>query len=344
MSYIVFDMEWNQPMCAAQPQKGRNGVRLTGEIIQIGAVRLSPDGKPGEQFSMCVRPRFYKRLNKRVRELTGITKEQLSGAEDFSQVGQRFAEFCGNEAILLAWGFDDVPILRQNLIAWDMDAAICEHSYNLQTIFNMQTDGGKGQRSLAFALEHFGIVPVLEAHNALHDAYHTALVCAHLDLEAGIAAYGKGNAGALWEHPLLEESFAPYTSKRAAFADEQVSKMRCPVCKNAIETTKWVPKGGGYYIALGSCPECGDFLGRIKFTAVNKSVFSLVRTCFQGSKYASEHYNAVLEKAEERKAAFKERMHKQKKHRLPEKRQTADTPSEHVEAQTASNGKPDTES
>lgn len=321
MSYIVFDLEWNQPMCAAQPKKGRNGVQLAGEIIQIGAVRLTPDGRPGEQFSMCVRPRFYKRLNKRVQELTGITKEQLSEAADFSEAGARFAAFCGKDAVLLTWGFDDVPILRQNLIAWDMDVTICEHFYNLQTIFNQQTDGGKEQRSLAFALEYFGIIPALEAHNALHDAYHTALVCAHLDLAAGIAAYGGGSAGALWEHPLLEESFAPYKSKRAAFSDEQVARMRCPLCRRTIETTKWVPKGGGYYIALGHCEACGDFLGRIKFTAVSKDVFSLVRTCFQGSKYASEHYNTLLEKAEERKAAFKERMHRQKNAGIPRKRQ-----------------------
>lgn len=343
MSYIVFDLEWNQPMCAAQLKKGRNGVQLAGEIIQIGAVRLTPDGRPGEQFSMCVRPRFYKRLNKRVQELTGITKEQLSEAADFSEAGARFAAFCGKDAVLLTWGFDDVPILRQNLIAWDMDVTICEHFYNLQTIFNQQTDGGKEQRSLAFALEYFGIIPALEAHNALHDAYHTALVCAHLDLAAGIAAYGGGSAGALWEHPLLEESFAPYKSKRAAFSDEQVARMRCPLCRRTIETTKWVPKGGGYYIALGHCEACGDFLGRIKFTAVSKDVFSLVRTCFQGSKYASEHYNTLLEKAEERKAAFKERMHRQKKRRHSEKTPAENMRADKTEAPAAPDSHTDTE-
>lgn len=50
MSYIVFDLEWNQPMCAAQPKKGRNGVQLAGEIIQIGAVRLTPDGRRASSF------------------------------------------------------------------------------------------------------------------------------------------------------------------------------------------------------------------------------------------------------------------------------------------------------
>ena len=89
MAFIVFDMEWNQPACASQPQRGANGVRLSGEIMQIGAVRLAPDGSVAESFSMCVRPRFYKRLNRRVRELTGITKEMLAGAPGFPESARR---------------------------------------------------------------------------------------------------------------------------------------------------------------------------------------------------------------------------------------------------------------
>ena len=81
MAYIVFDMEWNQPMCAAQPRQGRNGVKLSGEIMQIGAVRLDENFEIEETFSLCVKPHFYKRLNKRVKELTGITKEELAASD-----------------------------------------------------------------------------------------------------------------------------------------------------------------------------------------------------------------------------------------------------------------------
>ena len=73
MAYIVFDMEWNQPMCAAQPMKGKNGVKLSGEIMQIGAIKLNENCEIIGDFSLCVKLHFYKRLIKRVRELTGIT-------------------------------------------------------------------------------------------------------------------------------------------------------------------------------------------------------------------------------------------------------------------------------
>lgn len=313
MAYIVFDMEWNQPMCAAQPQKGRNGVKLSGEIMQIGAIRLEENGEISGSFSLCVKPRFYRRLNKRVRELTGITKEQLAAADEFPAVFAQFDAFCGEHPTLLTWGFDDVPILRQNLVAWDLGTEICEVSYNLQTIFNTQTDGGKDQRSLAYALEHFGIVPELEAHDALHDAYHTALVAQKLDLIGGIAAYGGGSSGALWEHPITTDSFYPYQNKREAFADKKMTVIRCPHCGAELATAKWVTKGGNFYVATASCAEHGDFIGRIKFSRVSKETLSAVRSIFKGSKYATEHYEAVFSKSEKRKNAFKERMREQRK-------------------------------
>ena len=313
MAYIVFDMEWNQPMCASQPQKEKNGVKLSGEIMQIGAVRLDADGEIDGSFSLCVKPRFYRRLNKRVRELTGITKEQLMAAEEFPIVFAQFDAFCGKNPTLLTWGFDDIPILRQNLIAWGLGTEICENSYNLQTIFNTQTDGGKNQRSLAFALEHFGIIPDLAAHDALHDAYHTALVAQRLDLAGGISAYGGGSSGALWEHPLSTDSFYPYEHKRAAFADERLTRIVCPTCHKVLETAKWVTKGGNFYVATATCPEHGDFIGRIKFSHPNKETLSAVRSVFKGSKYASEHYAEVLEKSDRRKDAFKARMREQRK-------------------------------
>ena len=312
MAYIVFDMEWNQPMCAAQPRQGRNGVKLSGEIMQIGAVRLDDNCEIEATFSLCVKPHFYKRLNKRVKELTGITKEELAASDEFPAVFAQFDAFCGKNPTLLTWGFDDVPILRQNLVAWNLGTEICEVSFNLQTIFNKQTDGGKNQRSLAFALEHFGITPELEAHDALHDAYHTALVAKCLDLKGGIETYGGGASGALWEHPLATDSFYPYKNKRMAFADKHLTEIPCPTCRKGLETAKWVTKGGNFYVATASCPDHGDFIGRIKFSHADKETLSAVRNIYRGSKYATEHYEAVFEKSEKRKSAFKERMKAQR--------------------------------
>lgn len=313
MAYIVFDMEWNQPVCAAQPQKGKNGVKLAGEIMQIGAIKLDDNLEIIGDFSLCVKPHFYKRLNKRVRELTGISKEELAEADLFPAVFAQFDAFCGDSPTLLTWGFDDVPILRQNLISWGLGTEICENSYNLQTIFNTQTDGGKSQRSLAFALEYYNIEAVLEAHDALHDAYHTALVAKHLDIKSGIASYGGGGLGTLWEHPLATDSFYPYPHKRAAFSDADLATVPCPICRKKLDTLKWVTKGGNFYIALAKCETHGEYIGRIKFSHVSDSTLAAVRNVFKSSDFAKAHYSEVFEKSEHRKEKFKARMKEQKK-------------------------------
>ena len=318
MAYIVFDMEWNQPACAEQPQRGANGVRLAGEIMQIGAVRLAADGSVADSFSMCVRPRFYKRLNRRVRELTGITKEMLADAPAFPEVCAAFATFCGEHPVLLTWGYDDVPMLRQNMTAWGLDTSLCADFYNLQTVFNAQTDGGKGQRSLAYAMEYYGIAPEFEAHDALHDAYHTALVAAHLDLGAGLEDYG-GDPGTLWEHPLESGRFGPYKSKADAFADAELTLPRCPVCGGTLETEKWVAKGGGSYITVARCDADGTFAGRMRFRMPEKATVYALRTLYKGTEHAAEHYAAAAEKADARKTAFKERMRERKKQKAAER-------------------------
>ena len=48
MSFIVLDMEWNQPWPGSPSAKKVLPVAIRGEIIQIGAVRLDEQGCPGD--------------------------------------------------------------------------------------------------------------------------------------------------------------------------------------------------------------------------------------------------------------------------------------------------------
>ena len=43
MNYIVLDMEWNQPWPGSPSSKKVLPVAIRGEIIQIGAVRVTED-------------------------------------------------------------------------------------------------------------------------------------------------------------------------------------------------------------------------------------------------------------------------------------------------------------
>ena len=80
MNYIVLDMEWNQPWPGSPSAKKVLPVQIRGEIIQIGAVRISTDREVGDEFQVLIKPKFYRRLNRRVSKLTGRAYERGDGA------------------------------------------------------------------------------------------------------------------------------------------------------------------------------------------------------------------------------------------------------------------------
>ena len=117
MDYIVLDMEWNQPWPGSPSSRKVLPVQIRGEIIQIGAVRLR-DGLVTDEFQTMVRPKFYRRLN---RKLTGIKEARLcEEGIPFPEAMQLFRAWCGEDVTFLTWGFDDIGILRENLQLFDL--------------------------------------------------------------------------------------------------------------------------------------------------------------------------------------------------------------------------------
>ena len=77
MDYIVLDMEWNQPWPGSPSAKKVLPVQIRGEILQIGAVRVTEDQQVADEFQVLIKPKYYRRLNRRVSKLTGIKESQL---------------------------------------------------------------------------------------------------------------------------------------------------------------------------------------------------------------------------------------------------------------------------
>lgn len=266
-NYIVFDLEWNQPPSKQSRVYKRVGERLRSEIIQIGAVKLNvPDLAPVDTFSTIVRPRYYTHLADRIRKITNITSEDLRTGELFPVAITDFAEWCGKDSVFLTWGPDDVSVLRQNLEFYGMSDAFISDWYDLQLIFNEQT-GASGQKSLTFAAEHFCIEQALPMHNALNDAFYTALVCEELDLQKGIVHYPNlaehrfSNNAQTISKTIVED----VTSKRDALHDQRISKTECPDCGRRLMSKSFVHQSGNRYITLAECPEHGRFLIQVRF-------------------------------------------------------------------------------
>ena len=278
MNYIVVDLEWNQAMSSKSSVFNKLPIHLGGEIIEIGAVKLTEDMKPGEEFTVDVKPVYFRRMHYKVKKITGFDKERLSHGLSFPEAMEKFRAWCGDDVTFITWGCDDQRIMEQNIIIHDLDWDWIAGWINLQLIYNLQTGGDKNQKSLASAMEHFEIEQTRVAHDALGDAYNTALVGAHLDMESGLRMYDDAAEILAARMPnykpptesdgpdaLSHDSFDGFTSKADAFTDERMCTVPCPVCGGETGALKWINQGDHRYMNIFSCPEHGSFLVRAKF-------------------------------------------------------------------------------
>lgn len=311
MNYIVMDMEWNQPWPGSPSAKKVLPVQIRGEIIQIGAVRVTEDQQVADEFQIMIKPKFYRHLNRRVSKLTGIKESRLrEEGIPFPEAIESFKQWCGEDIVFLTWGFDDIGILRENLQLFGLDESFTQRWYNAQMIFNAQTDGSSAQKALKTAMEIFGIEPSRPAHDALGDAYHTALICARLDLKKGSAEYNEalkshenGFHGAELPGCIARKVFYDYTDKRAALSAMSGEENICPICESRMLGSRWFAQPGHRYMDLATCPEHGKFLIRVRLSQQADGTIRVSRLTYEATSEAAEAYARRAEKADPEEVA-----------------------------------------
>ena len=278
MNYVVVDLEWNQAMSSKSSVFNKLPIHLSGEIIEIGAVKLKEDMTPGEEFTIDVKPVYFRRMHYKVKKITGFDKERLAHGIAFADALEQFRQWCGEDVTFITWGNDDQRIMEQNIIIHDLDWDWIAGWINLQLIYNLQTGGDKNQKSLASAMEHFEIEQTRVAHDALGDAYNTALVAARLDMTEGLRLYPDAGRILATRRPnykppadptgpdaLSHDCFDGFESKAAAFADSRLTQLACPCCGAETKGQKWVNQGDQRYMNIYTCQEHGAYLVRAKF-------------------------------------------------------------------------------
>ncbi len=306
MNYIVMDMEWNQPWPGSPSSKKVLPVQIRGEIIQIGAVRVTEDQQVGDEFQILIKPKYYRHLNRRVSKLTGIKETQLrEEGVPFPEAIEAFRSWCGEDIVFLTWGFDDIGILRENLMLFNLDTSFTEKWYNAQMIFNAQTDGSSAQKALKTAMEMFEIEATRPAHDALGDAYHTALICARLDLKKGAAEYDEalkshenGFHGAELPGCIARKVFYDYADKRTALSAMAGEENICPLCGSRMLGSRWFAQPGHRYMDLATCPEDGKFLIRVRLSQQPDGLVRVSRLTYEATSEAAEAYARRAEKAD----------------------------------------------
>ncbi len=185
MNYIVMDLEWNQSNTRYRAE--RNGVRLEGEIIEIGAVRVNGEMEILERYCAFVKPECYQKMNGRVAELTDITTDMIHAGRPFREVMAEFLDWCGEDEFL-TWSENDILMIEDNRLFHGMDIENLPRCYDTQLLFDDQITQEDRSFALSYAMWKFGIKPE-RSHDALNDAINTVEVLKRLDLSEGFEEY-----------------------------------------------------------------------------------------------------------------------------------------------------------
>lgn len=273
MNYIIFDMEWNQP--ADLSAMVTEPICLTGEIIEIGAVKLDDDFRLIDELRLYITPKYYTRMHKRIAALTGIRdKDLMTRGIPFPEAYDRFRAFCGEEYRFMTWSMSDVPMLIDNMLLHGIDVSALPVCYDIQRIFGREIM----RCNTRFALD--SALAIMKesgdtAHDALNDSRNTAKICGHLDLDVYLEEYG---AQVFAEQPL---PYA-YRDHREALEDPRLADLICPWCGDPLEMEPWI-RGERCYMTCGTCPEGEEFLVQLSLTRQPGDTYRVRRLMYEMS-------------------------------------------------------------
>ena len=300
MFYITLDLEWNQAYAQkALAVQRQLSSRLRGEVIQIGAVKLDKNLRICGSYQIIVKPKYFKKLHKHVSELTGITQEQMDVGTPLTVAAESFKRWCGDDFAFLTWGPDDIPMLKENFHVNSIDFGWLDRTYDLQRIFARQTDGEAKQRSLEFAMEHFEIPMNLPAHDALNDAYFTALVAQKLNVEEGIRTYNDFK-GEFLESSVIGDADAGddgYVTISEMLDDEIVKSPKCPICHAVMQAQDRVLHSKGQkYTFHFNCKRDGDMLLVLRLRKNFNETWRAKRTIAYATEESIEEFKRGIER------------------------------------------------
>ncbi len=318
MYYITLDLEWNQAYAQkALAVQRRLSCRLRGEVIQIGAVKLDGNMNICGSYQIIVKPQYFKKLHRHVSELTGITQDQMDLGTPLPEAAARFKKWCGKDFAFLTWGPDDIPMLKENFNVHGIAFDWLDNVYDLQLIFSRQTDGVSKQRSLEYAMEYFELPQNLPAHDALNDAYFTALVAKKLDVPEGVKTYTKAHGDSLDETVIGDADAGAdgYVTIKEMLEDETVASPVCPICKaKLLQKGALLHSKGQRYTVHYECKRDGDMLLSLKLHRNFNDTWRAKKTIKRADESALAEYRESLERANIRRKSTKRRRVKPKRH------------------------------
>ncbi len=261
MQSIILDLEWNQPTNFRTGGYRESGGKLLFEMIQIGAVKLNEQREIIDTFNQLIQPSCYKRLNPHIQKITHITPEALEDAPYFDEAYADFISWCGEDSVLLTWGCDDISVFEQNVQYFACEPPlppVCD----IQRLFSEQQETPNERKSLKRAMEILEIEPSDDKafHNALNDAYYTALVYAHMQPAEQILKYRLKAKQLVHQDRKKRQTVSVRRISRGVptiLKTGYGTKVPCPLCNQLHPLKAGYVRQGQRYTALSCCEQHG---------------------------------------------------------------------------------------
>ena len=285
-TFVVFDMEWNQPIpYIPSPVDPKT---LPGEIIEIGAVKLRMNSEKDYEFSrplrLTVRPVYYRVMNKQVSRVINKSTSDLKCGLPFPEAYQQFVEYCGEDYVLCAWGDSDISILKANLKIHGLSSEINDRFLDIQPLFGRVAENTAQQRSVAYAVDFYRIPQTDDFHSAERDAWYEARILKEALIDYFvIRSKDPGNEK---DCPHLRTYISNpnlttqkkwrsevFSSEKEAIKMTLREPMNCPICEAPLDCEiEWFASGHTW-LSLWMCPTHGSLSGKVRAKRTPKQEF-----------------------------------------------------------------------
>ncbi len=307
MNLVILDLEWNQPI--SRDRTVTEPVVLNGEIIRIGAVKTNENMEMLDTFSICVRPKFYKKIHFAVGRVTGLESSALTYGQPFAAAYEKFMSFCGEDPCILVWGTEDERVLRTNLAVHGIDDSVLPRFTDMQVIFARRVTKDNRQYGVSAAIEHYGLPLDLKAHDALNDAIYTYRIAKEMQLMQYIPDEYEKMLTEIEEEKRMQRelrfyrTFQGVESVKAGMKDRKITLCRCPECKGRMTRTKFTFISEKKAIAYAQCADDGEYLVTLKFSLCPDGKYDVTRSFTIPSAQQRDEYDLMIARANERAEA-----------------------------------------
>lgn len=306
------DLEWNQ---SASGQSGENP-RLPFEVIEIGAAKLDNKFNIVDQYGSIIKPRVYRRLQSRIREILNYDETLLRTGRPFDVVFREFKKWCGEDYIFCTWGPLDLTYLQENMDFYYLkNFEYPLKFYNLQEIYAINHYNDKNQMPSLERVVNELHIPIDEPfHCAKNDAYYTAKVFQEMNRKKLTDMYSIDyyhHPSCLDDEILSQHSnYTEYISrtfqnKKEALNDKNINVLRCNKCnKKLSKKIKWFVNNSTTQVCVGRCWNHGLVCGKIRFKNTKDGNIFVVKTI---EKINKKEYERIRKRQDELRLRRKEK-------------------------------------